>query len=148
MKFLAILRDSLRETIDTKVFYVMVGLSVLLTLFALGVTFHPRPAQDSLEWMANASLNRDLIGNFDENTVISAMIQKYIPKDERYELVRVEPLDDTPVPADSRYRFVLRRTILHRSATTASATEFQARLQQQFGRWGDMRMVEVTEVKP
>ena len=33
MKYLAILKDSLREAIDTKVFYVMVGLSLVVILF-------------------------------------------------------------------------------------------------------------------
>ncbi len=143
MKFLAILRDSLRETIDTKVFYVMVALSGLLTLFALGITFEQRPAKECLEWMANASLARDLIGDFDENTVIAAMLQKIVPKLEHYEVVRVEALDDTPAPADARYRFVLRRTGDGRD----SPAQVRARLEQQFGRWGDLRMVEVIEVK-
>jgi ABC-type transport system involved in multi-copper enzyme maturation permease subunit len=41
MKFWAILKDSVREAIDFKVFYVMVGLSVLLALLALSLGFTP-----------------------------------------------------------------------------------------------------------
>ena len=53
MKFLAILRDSLREAIDLKVFYVMVGLSAFLILLAFTVTF--TPAGDAKEFMAGAA---------------------------------------------------------------------------------------------
>ncbi len=48
MKFLAILRDSLREAIDAKVFYVMIGLSTLLIGLAFTCTFKPRPGGDML----------------------------------------------------------------------------------------------------
>src|SRR5262245_39580206 len=41
MKFVPILKDSLREAIDTKVFYVMVGLSALLTLLTATLSFKP-----------------------------------------------------------------------------------------------------------
>ena len=44
MKFLAMLKDSLREAIDAKVFYVMVALSLLLILFVLTTSFKPLPA--------------------------------------------------------------------------------------------------------
>ena len=41
MKFLAILKDSLREALDTKVFYVMVGFSLLVILFVASVGYRP-----------------------------------------------------------------------------------------------------------
>lgn len=41
MKFLAILKDSLREALDTKVFYVMVGFSLLVVLFIGSVGYRP-----------------------------------------------------------------------------------------------------------
>jgi ABC-type transport system involved in multi-copper enzyme maturation permease subunit len=46
MKYFAIFKDSLREAIDTKVFYVMVALSVLLILFLLTNRFAPQPAPE------------------------------------------------------------------------------------------------------
>src|SRR5262245_17434913 len=45
MKFLAILKDSLREAIDCKVLYVMVGLSALVTFVVLSLSFKPLPAE-------------------------------------------------------------------------------------------------------
>jgi len=41
MKFLAVLRDSLRETLDVKLFYVMVGLSVLVLVGVGSVSYNP-----------------------------------------------------------------------------------------------------------
>jgi ABC-type transport system involved in multi-copper enzyme maturation permease subunit len=41
MKFLAMLRDSLRETLDVKLFYVMVGLSLLVLLLVASVVYKP-----------------------------------------------------------------------------------------------------------
>jgi ABC-type transport system involved in multi-copper enzyme maturation permease subunit len=48
MKFLAILKDSLREAIDCKVLYVMVGLSCLVTLVVLSLSFKPLPAENNM----------------------------------------------------------------------------------------------------
>jgi ABC-type transport system involved in multi-copper enzyme maturation permease subunit len=49
MKYLAILKDSVREAIDLKVFYVSVALSVLLSLLVLSVTYRPVTAEEILE---------------------------------------------------------------------------------------------------
>src|SRR5438067_11499952 len=43
MRFLAILRDSLRETLDVKLFYVLVGLSLLVVLFVASTRYKPDP---------------------------------------------------------------------------------------------------------
>jgi ABC-type transport system involved in multi-copper enzyme maturation permease subunit len=44
MKYLAILKDSFREALDSKVLYVMVALSLLAALFIATVSFVPQPA--------------------------------------------------------------------------------------------------------
>src|SRR6266851_810989 len=49
MKFLAMLKDSLRETLDVKLFYVMVGLSLLVCLLIGSITYTPVPMQERLE---------------------------------------------------------------------------------------------------
>lgn len=53
MKFLAMLRDSLRETLDVKLFYVMVGLSLLVVLLAASVTYKPVPMKQRIEFENN-----------------------------------------------------------------------------------------------
>ncbi len=48
MKFIAILRDSLREAIDTKIFYVTIGLSLLFVLFLFTFSFRPVRVEDQV----------------------------------------------------------------------------------------------------
>ncbi len=52
MKFLAILKDSTREAIDTKVFYVTLGLSAFLLLLVASVSFRPLTVQEQAEQTA------------------------------------------------------------------------------------------------
>jgi ABC-type transport system involved in multi-copper enzyme maturation permease subunit len=49
MKFIAILGDSLREALDTTVFYVMVGLSALTILVVASFSFRPVEVQEDLD---------------------------------------------------------------------------------------------------
>ena len=44
MKLLAILKDSFLEAVDSKIIYVMMGLSLLVTLLVLTTSFRPLPA--------------------------------------------------------------------------------------------------------
>jgi hypothetical protein len=48
MKYLAVLKDSLLEAIDTKVFYVMVFLSLAVILFIAGISYTPAPADEAI----------------------------------------------------------------------------------------------------
>src|SRR5262249_49829740 len=48
MKYLAILKDSVREALDSKVLYFTVGLSCLVILAVASVSFKPEPAEKGL----------------------------------------------------------------------------------------------------
>ncbi len=48
MKFLALMKDSLREAIDAKVFYVTVAMSFLLILIVGSVSFRPLTAEEEI----------------------------------------------------------------------------------------------------
>lgn len=52
MKFLAIMRDSLKEAIDSKVFFVMVGLSSIFILLAFTLSFKPQPGEQLFKVLA------------------------------------------------------------------------------------------------
>jgi hypothetical protein len=57
MKYLAVLKDSLREAIDLKIFYVTVGLSLLISLLVGTTTLSPVPMEEALTsklWFWNA----------------------------------------------------------------------------------------------
>ena len=47
MKFLAILKDSFREAIDSKVLYVMVGISLVVILLVGSISYKPMPAEQA-----------------------------------------------------------------------------------------------------
>src|SRR5262249_46921971 len=49
MKFIAILRDSVREALDYKVIYFLFGLSGLVILLAASVSYRPEPAEEGLQ---------------------------------------------------------------------------------------------------
>lgn len=51
MKFFAILRDSLRESLDAKVIYALIGMSALAVLFAFSITFTAEPGEKGLRSM-------------------------------------------------------------------------------------------------
>lgn len=61
MKFLAMLRDSLRETLDAKLFYVMIALSLLVVVLAGSVTYRPVTMKQRLE--AEGALLSLALGN-------------------------------------------------------------------------------------
>jgi len=98
VKYLAILKDSLLEAIDTKVFYVMVGLSCLLTLVVASVSFQAVPAEEALKRIANGSARvyrdrgRSLHG--DDRPI-------------RYTFEGLEQLNDATQPQAGDYQFTL-----------------------------------------
>src|SRR5580693_8288935 len=51
MKYLAILKDSMREAIDTKVFYAMLALALILIIIVASLGFRPVEAADALPAM-------------------------------------------------------------------------------------------------
>ncbi len=66
MKYLAILKDSLLEALDTKVFYALVGLSGLVLLVVASVSYHPVTVEDEvtgfvgqLSWFLDLHRNKN-----------------------------------------------------------------------------------------
>src|SRR5262249_31355533 len=55
MKYFAILKDSLREALDSKVLYVLLGLSLLMILFVSTLSFKPLAAEKTLEQVVDGS---------------------------------------------------------------------------------------------
>ena len=149
MKFLAILRDSLREAIDTKVFYVMVALSGLLALFAFSIGFKPRTPKENYEWIANTTLNPELTGDMDPERFMNALMR--MKSLDAYEIVEAKPLDDKPYLPDNRFQILLRRlpvSGLWGLYRRASASQIEGRMRDHFGRLGGLQMVDVESVKP
>ena len=107
MKFLAILKDSLREAIDTKVFYVMAVLSTLLTLLAFSFTFTPKPAGMDVMQFAAVPLTIDMTEftpEHFERMGRPAMAEKL----NRWEVISVDPLNGGEDGPRSSFRVLLR----------------------------------------
>jgi ABC-type transport system involved in multi-copper enzyme maturation permease subunit len=147
MKFLAILKDSLRETIDAKVFYVMVGLSVLLGLLAVSVTFAPEPgAARVVRDYAVLPLNSDAA----DLESSRAFGQLFNVSPVQFTVDSVEPLDGASDGPGSRFRVKLTASFVTAAAAADAQKDpktLEAFLRERFGRIEGSRMMEPEEVR-
>ncbi len=56
MKYFAILKDSLREALDSKVLYVLMALSLVMILFVATLGFRPLPAEKTMEKIVDGTM--------------------------------------------------------------------------------------------
>lgn len=56
MKYFAILKDSLREALDSKVLYVLLGLALLILLGVATLSFKPRPAEKTFDKIVDGTM--------------------------------------------------------------------------------------------
>ena len=97
MKFLPILKDSLREALDTKVFYVMVGFSLLVIMLVGSLGYHPVSVEEEAHRLT------------DQMTWILAHFGgKDRPEmQQRWDIKDFEQLQPSAAPWKSGYRFAL-----------------------------------------
>jgi ABC-type transport system involved in multi-copper enzyme maturation permease subunit len=149
MKFLAILRDSLLEAIDLKVFYVMVGLSAFLIVLALTVTFTPAGEAKEFMEMAAGPLNVNLdeagLTLQDPNRLAEWLVSRLGKGG--YTVVRVEAVDGADNHPDSRYRVVLRGVFILGDGRALDLEEQLQQVREGFGRLFGSHLVEVTEAR-
>jgi ABC-type transport system involved in multi-copper enzyme maturation permease subunit len=147
MKFLAMLKDSLREAIDSKVFYVMVGLSLFLTLLAFSVGFTPAPgARQVVEEYATLPLNNDAADLERAQT----MQQLFRRRPVQFSVDSVEPLDGETDGPDGRYRVKLTarfNTAEGAEKAEKNPEELQSFVRQRFGLIEGARMMEASEIQ-
>ncbi|MCI0380349.1 MAG: ABC transporter permease [Gemmataceae bacterium] len=109
MRYLAILKDSLREALDSTVLYIMLGLSALVVLLVATVSFENLPAARTFEKVADGSIQlafdllkpdkaeehskRQLSGNVQVNLL---------------ELAKVRVVSGAPDSPDSEYTVTFR----------------------------------------
>jgi ABC-type transport system involved in multi-copper enzyme maturation permease subunit len=146
MKFLAILKDSLREAIDTKVFYVMVGLSLLITLIIFTVSFTPRSGERLMQTSA-ITMSKGMDNIPYEQLLVTALLHEST----EYDAMGTEPIGGAPPGPESPHRV----TVVHHSPDAAAAEAFRAdlasaeeRIKDRFGRIGELRLFTVTDVRP
>src|SRR5947209_16269399 len=94
MKYLAILKDSLRETIDGKVFLVMLLLSFLAMLVTASMSFTPEPAEQGVKAMTE-QFDRFIDFTFDPQMSVG------------YDVEAFEQTNQAIRPWNGEYRFQL-----------------------------------------
>jgi ABC-type transport system involved in multi-copper enzyme maturation permease subunit len=97
MKFLAILKDSLRETLDTKVFYVMVGFSLLVILLVGSIGYHPVSAEEEAHRLTDQMTW--FLEHFGD--------KRHLETKQRWDIKDFEQLKPGVAPWQTGYRFAL-----------------------------------------
>src|SRR6516164_6613522 len=142
MKFLAMLKDSLRESIDSKVFYVMVGLSALLTLLTATLSFKPHSGEKLMQLFAIPLTVDDAKDLRAERLMELAMH----PGFKAYEVKSAVPLNGAPEGPSSAYLVTL---VAHCQSPAeadkirAAPAETEARIKQRFGVFDELKTLEV-----
>lgn len=148
MKFLAVLQDSLREIIDTKVFYVMIVLSLLITGVTATLTFTPEPAGKQIMQVAAASMAVDNLEELKDADPIR-ILQVLGKSKGIYEVVKQEPVDGAPDAPSSSFRVLVRVLPLEAGVPGKQrGTEEEAALfRERFGAMGTFRILNVQDVR-
>ncbi|HVS37141.1 MAG TPA: ABC transporter permease [Gemmataceae bacterium] len=146
MKFFAILKDSLREAIDAKVFYVMVGLSVLVTLLAFSLTFTPAEGgRQVVQQFAVLPLNTDA-PDVSEAQALSQLLQA-LPI--RFQVKEVTPLNGARDAATSSFKVKLQasfNTTEAAQSAKADPTTVERFISDRFGALEGGRMMAPADV--
>jgi ABC-type transport system involved in multi-copper enzyme maturation permease subunit len=95
MKFLAILRDSLREALDSKVIYFLLGLSALVILLTASLSFRPKSGEEGMVSIVNRLPGGRAMGFGMSDTPL------------RYTVEKFEQLNEAKHPWEGSYRFEL-----------------------------------------
>src|SRR5437588_5418797 len=102
MKYLAILKDSLRETIDSKVFFVVLAISALFIIILATVSLEPNPPEEGLrnlvERLPDGAQEVDvpIMGRF-----------KATPPFTQYSIQDLQGPEGTRRPWDAEYQFTV-----------------------------------------
>jgi ABC-type transport system involved in multi-copper enzyme maturation permease subunit len=94
MKFLAILKDSFREAIDSKVFFVTLGLSLLAVLITASMRLDANPPDTGLQ---------SLVNHFPDGGVSFAFVK--VPGYVTYQVNDLDNVNGAARPWEAEYRF-------------------------------------------
>ena len=147
MKYLAILKDSFREAVDTKVFYVMIALSALIMLLVSSISFTPQPVAELPELYTTMPLNMDRELWIQLQTSLQQPSKKLTKV---FTQSKVEPAEGEPDSPSSPLHFSIRAmytTDTEIAAVQAAPHEAEDFIRQRFASVGDWKILEVTSVK-
>ncbi|MFM7151754.1 MAG: ABC transporter permease [Gemmataceae bacterium] len=153
MKFLAILRDSLREAIDSKVFYVMLALSAFLVALASTVTFSPKPGGKMMMELASIPLSVDLSNldptEFRGNGGGPAPNLGTLAKRLRgiYKVEEVTPLGGSDDMPDATFRVLVKQEGRIPFLGASKPDTVMSQIRERFGTYDDQQVAEVLDVR-
>lgn len=125
MKYFAILKDSLRETIDSKVLFVVVGLSVFAILIMSTLSFQPNPPDEALTKIA------ERIPDGSEEVDLPIMGRmKATPSFTQYTIEDLQGPADSRKPWEAEYHFVLETKDLMPGGTRAALFKEEMRAEE------------------
>jgi ABC-type transport system involved in multi-copper enzyme maturation permease subunit len=147
VKFLAILKDSVREAVDFKIFYVLIGLSLLLAFLALSLSFTTvAGGREVVREFAILPLNTEA----DELDQAQAKSALFPSGPFRFTVRSVQPLDGAPDLPSSNFKVVLEASF----ATAEGAKKAEADpgqledyVRRRFGRIEHRSMMEAAEAR-
>ena len=102
MKFLAMLKDSLRETIDSKVFFVVIAISVLFIGIMATLSLTPNPADEAMTKLIDALPDGAQVGELP----ILGKIKVTEPRTQ-YKIQDLKGPEGTRRPWEGEYQFVI-----------------------------------------
>jgi ABC-type transport system involved in multi-copper enzyme maturation permease subunit len=147
MKFLAILKDSVREAIDFKIFYVLVGLSLVLALVAFSISYTPVPGGERVvRDFAVLPLNHG-----DDDVEQAQALSVLIPvRPIQFTVKSVEPLGGEPDAPTSRFKVTLEANFANGEAARkaeANPGQLIEFVRERFGRIEGRSMMEADDVR-
>jgi ABC-type transport system involved in multi-copper enzyme maturation permease subunit len=149
MKFLAILKDSLREAVDSKIIFVMMGLSLLLTTFVLFTSFKPLPADQMMtRILAGKIVTMDDLSN--QPRVARAPEKKDPDRTGMFVVRKVDVLRGQPDQPESAYKVTVGLTLdtTEEAEKTRQAPDIQmSRLRGQLTQAEEFGFFKVTDVR-
>jgi ABC-type transport system involved in multi-copper enzyme maturation permease subunit len=150
VRYLAILKDSLLEAVDTKVMYVMLALSGILIIGAASLSFTPQSCQEIPNEFTIASLEQAGHKSAQKKARFVLPGFGWFGSSTTWTQQSVEPMNGAPDEPDSPLRFVLRRTFpskeeaIRVQQAPGATEEF---IRENFATHGDWKIFQVTAVK-
>jgi ABC-type transport system involved in multi-copper enzyme maturation permease subunit len=147
VKYLAILKDSVREAIDTKVFYVMLAVSCVLILLVGSLSFAPRPASELADEYTTLPLNaeRSQLSKF-----AAGLGLPFVRSSKVWIQDKIEPADGAPDSPESPLHFRIHARFAKKEEAAkirqapAATEDF---IKERFATFEDWKVFEVTRVE-
>ena len=149
MKYFAILKDSLREALDSTVLYVMIGLSTLVILFVATLSFRPLPAEKTMQSLVDGTLSVMLDLHRPERQSKERLKKRERPEG-FFKLDKVDVLNGEPDSPDSEYRLTVSLHLPGREKTDetlADPTAALAQLKEHFALVEDVGLIRIGAVR-